>query len=100
MIAISAQGLNDRAAILWVGEYGDSRSYTYGQLHREVCRFANVLRGLGVRKGDRVAIYLPMIPELPIAMLACARVGAIHNVVFVGLAPNPSGRESPVAMPP
>jgi acetyl-CoA synthetase len=77
-------GLNDRTAILWAGEDGGSRSYTYGQLHQEVCRFANVLRRLGVRKGDRVAIYLPMIPELPVAMLACARVGAIHNVVFVG----------------
>ena len=57
---------------------------TYEQLHREVCKFANVLKSLGIKKGDRVSIYLPMIPELPIAMLACARIGAIHSVVFGG----------------
>ncbi len=77
-------GKKDRVAILWVGESGKSKTYTYAELHREVCRFANVLRRLGVRKGDRVVIYLPMISELPIAMLACARIGAIHNVVFIG----------------
>ncbi len=79
-----ARGLADRPAFLWEGEPGDCRTLRYGELHREVCRFAGVLRGLGVRKGDRVAIYLPMIPELPIAMLACARIGAPHSVVFAG----------------
>jgi acetyl-CoA synthetase len=74
----------NKAAILWEGEPGDSRVLTYGELHREVCRFANVLRGFGVRKGDRVAIYMPMVPELPVAMLACARIGAIHSIVFGG----------------
>ena len=74
----------NKAAILWEGEPGDSRVLTYGDLHREVCRFANVLRGFGVRKGDRVAIYMPMVPELPIAMLACARIGAVHSIVFGG----------------
>ena len=75
----------NKAAIIWQGEpEGDSRVYTYQQLQHEVCRFANVLKKLGVKKGDRVSIYLPMIPELPIAMLACARIGAIHSVVFGG----------------
>jgi acetyl-CoA synthetase len=74
----------NKAAILWEGEPGDTRVLTYGELHREVCRFANVLLGLGVRKGDRVAIYLPMIPELAIATLACTRIGATHSVVFGG----------------
>jgi acetyl-CoA synthetase len=74
----------NKAAILWEGEPGDTRVLTYGQLHREVCRFANALKRLGVGKGDRVAIYMPMIPELPIAMLACARIGAPHSVVFGG----------------
>ena len=73
-----------KAAIIWEGEPGDERVLTYGDLHREVCKFANVLKRLGVRTGDRVAIYLPMIPELPIAMLACARIGAPHTVVFGG----------------
>ncbi len=74
-----------KLAIIWEGEPpGDSKSYTYEQLHREVCKFANVLRELGVKKGDRVCMYLPMIPELPIAMLACARIGAIHSIVFGG----------------
>jgi len=72
-------------ALIWEGEpEGDSRSYTYEQLHQEVCKFANVLKSLGVKKGDRVCMYLPMIPELPIAMLACARIGAIHSIVFGG----------------
>ena len=79
-----ANGREDRPAVHWEGEPGDTRTLTYGDLHREVCRFANVLRGLGVKKGDRVAIYLPMIPELPVAMLACARIGAPHSVVFAG----------------
>jgi acetyl-CoA synthetase len=73
-----------KAAIIWEGEPGDQRVLTYLDLHREVCKFANVLKGLGVEKGDRVTIYLPMVPELPIAMLACARIGAIHNVIFGG----------------
>lgn len=74
----------NKAAIVWEGDTGDSRTLTYQQLHREVCRFANVLKKHGVKKGDRVSIYLPMIPELPIAMLACARIGAVHSVVFGG----------------
>jgi len=73
-----------KAAIIWEGDDGSSRTYTYQQLHHEVCRFSNVLRKKGVGKGDRVALYLPMIPELPIAMLACARIGAIHSVIFGG----------------
>jgi acetyl-CoA synthetase len=76
--------LRNKAALIWEGEPGDERTLTYAQLHREVCRFANVLKGLGVRKGDRVTLYLPMIPELAIAMLACARIGAVHSVVFAG----------------
>jgi acetyl-CoA synthetase len=74
----------NKAALIWEGEPGDRRTLTYGQLHREVCRFANVLTRLGIQKGDRVALYMPMIPELPIAMLACARIGATHSVVFGG----------------
>ncbi len=74
----------NKAAIIWEGEPGDSRVITYGELHREVCRFANVLKSLGVKKGDRVALYMPMIPELAIATLACARIGAPHSVVFGG----------------
>src|SRR5262245_60078439 len=74
----------NKAALIWEGEPGDRRTLTYWELFRDVNRFANVLRGLGVTRGDRVAIYLPMIPELPIAMLACARIGAVHSVVFGG----------------
>jgi acetyl-CoA synthetase len=74
----------NKAAIIFEGEPGDERVLTYQDLHREVCKFANVLKKLGIKKGDRVAIYLPMIPELPIAMLACARIGAVHSVVFGG----------------
>ena len=74
----------NKAALVWEGEPGDWKVYTYWDLHREVCRFANGLKSLGVRKGDRVTIYLPMVPELPIAMLACARIGAPHSVVFGG----------------
>jgi len=74
----------NKAALIWEGDIGDSKTLTYQKLYREVCKFANVLRRRGVKKGDRVSIYLPMIPELPIAMLACARIGAIHNVVFGG----------------
>ena len=74
----------NKAAIIWEGEPGDKRILTYQQLHREVCRFANVLKRNQVRKGERVIIYLPTIPEASIAMLACARIGAIHSVVFGG----------------
>ena len=74
----------NKAAIIWEGEPGDERILTYQALHREVCRFANVLKQIGVNTGDRVAIYMPMVPELPIAMLACARIGATHSVVFGG----------------
>ena len=77
-------GRGDRVAYHWEGEPGDRRTITYADLRSEVARFANVLKGLGVRPGDRVAIYLPMIPELPVAMLACARLGAAHSVVFGG----------------
>ncbi len=73
-----------KAAYIWEGEPGDVRVLTYQMLHREVCRFANVLKKLGVQKGDRVSIYMPMVPELAIAMLACARIGAIHSVIFGG----------------
>ncbi|MCU0776513.1 MAG: acetate--CoA ligase, partial [Akkermansiaceae bacterium] len=76
----------NKAAIIWEGEPGDKRVLTYGQLQREVCRFANVLEKKGVRSGDRVLIYMPMVPEAAIAMLACARIGAVHNVVFGGFA--------------
>ncbi len=75
----------NKAALIWQGEpYEESRTYTYLQLHREVCKFANVLKSRGVKKGDRVTIYLPMIPELAISLLACARIGAVHSVVFGG----------------
>ena len=74
----------NKAAIIWEGEPGDRRVLTYWELHQDVCRAANALKALGVQKGDRVAIYLPMIPEAAIAMLACARIGAVHSVVFGG----------------
>jgi acetyl-CoA synthetase len=74
----------NKAALIWEGEPGDTRTLTYQQLHTEVCRFANVLKKLGVEKGDRVALYMPLIPELAISMLACARIGATHSVVFGG----------------
>jgi acetyl-CoA synthetase len=74
----------NKAAIIWESESGENRIYTYQELHRHVCRFANLLKKMGIRKGDRVAFYLPMIPELPIGILACSRIGAIHNVVFGG----------------
>jgi acetyl-CoA synthetase len=74
----------NKAALIWEGEPGDRRTLTYQQLHREVCRFANVLKRNGVAKGDRVIIYMPAIPEAAIAMLACARIGAVHSVVFGG----------------
>jgi acetyl-CoA synthetase len=74
----------NKAAIIWEGEPGDTRVLTYQMLHREVCKFANVLKAQGVKPGDRVTIYMPMIPEVAIAMLACARIGATHSVVFGG----------------
>jgi acetyl-CoA synthetase len=74
----------NKAALIWEGEPGDSRTLTYAQLHREVCQFANALKQLGIQKGDVVGIYMPMIPEAAIAMLACARIGAPHSVVFGG----------------
>ncbi len=77
-------GRGDKVAYWWEGEPGDTRTITYADLLDEVCKFANVLRGLGVERGDRVCIYMPMIPELPVAMLACARIGAAHSVVFGG----------------
>jgi acetyl-CoA synthetase len=77
-------GRGDKTAILWEGEPGDTRTITYGELTDQVARFAGALRKLGVRKGDRVGIYMPMVPELPVAMLACARLGATHTVVFGG----------------
>jgi acetyl-CoA synthetase len=76
----------DKVALLWEGEPGEVRKLTYGELHAQVQRFANVLKGLGIRRGDRVALYMGMCPELAIAMLACARIGAVHSVIFGGFA--------------
>ncbi len=82
------QTRGDQVAIIWEGDDPSvSKSYTYRQLHEEVCRFANVLKAQGLRKGDRATIYLPMIPELAIAMLACSRLGVIHSIVFAGFSP-------------
>jgi acetyl-CoA synthetase len=83
-----AAGFGDQVAYHWEGEPGDTRTITYADLHRDVQRFANVLKSLGIAKGDRVCIYMPMIPELPVAMLACARIGAPHSVVFGGFSPD------------
>jgi acetyl-CoA synthetase len=74
----------NKAALIWEGEPGDSRTLTYAQLHREVCQMANVIKEMGVKKGDLVGIYMPMIPEAAVAMLACARIGAAHTVIFGG----------------
>ncbi|MCS7211630.1 MAG: AMP-binding protein, partial [Chloroherpetonaceae bacterium] len=74
----------NKAAIIWEGEPGEQRVLTYAQLHREVCKLANALKKRGIKKGDRVAIYMGMVPELAIAMLACARIGAVHSVIFGG----------------
>ncbi len=79
-----AAGRGDRTAIIWEGEPGDERRLTFADLHQEVCRFANALKKLGVGTGDVVSIYMPMTPELAIAMLACARIGAVHSVIFAG----------------
>ncbi|MFW5791524.1 MAG: acetate--CoA ligase [Desulfohalobiaceae bacterium] len=82
-------GKADKTAIIWQGEKEDAvKTFTYQELHAEVCRFANVLKKLGVKKGDRVSIYLPMVPELVVAMLACARIGAPHSIVFAGFSAN------------
>ncbi len=78
----------NKAALIWEGEPGDSRILTYQELHREVCRFANAMKGVGIGKGDRVIIYMPQTPEAAIAMLACARIGAPHSVVFAGFSAN------------
>jgi len=80
-------GRGNRVAFHWAGEEGEQRAITYAELHRDVQRMANALKGLGVGKGDVVGIYLPMIPEVVVSMLACARIGAPHNVVFGGFAP-------------
>ena len=80
---------NNKDAIIWVGDDPDEKEvYTYQLLHQEVCRFANVLKKHGVKKGDRVAIYLSMVPQLPIAMLDCASIGAIHSLIFGGFIPD------------
>ncbi len=81
-------GRGERTALIWEGEPGDTRTFSYAELHREVSQFSNALRKLGVEKGDRVTIYLPMIPEAAIAMLACTRIGAVHSVVFGGFSPD------------
>jgi acetyl-CoA synthetase len=83
-----AAGLGERVAYYFEGEPGDTRTISYAELLADVERFANVLKGLGVRRGDRVAICMPMIPELPVAMLACTRIGAAHSVVFGGFSPD------------
>jgi len=83
-----ANGIGDRVAYHWEGEPGDKRTITYSDLLEEVKKFANVLKGLGLEKGDRVAIYMPMIPELPVAMLACTRIGVAHSVIFGGFSPD------------
>jgi len=83
-----ASARKNKAAVIWESEPGEVRTLTYQQLHKEVQKFANVLKSLGVKKGDRVAIYMGMTPELPIAMLACARIGAPHTVVFGGFSSN------------
>ena len=85
---VHQSSISKKPAILWEGENGTSRTITYADLYTDVCKFANALKSLGVKKGDRVTIYLPMVPELPISMLACARIGAIHTVVFSGFSAN------------
>ena len=74
----------NKLALIWEGEPGDTRSYSYYDLNREVCKFANILKSLGVKRGEVVTIYMPQIPELVIAMLACAKIGAVHSVVYGG----------------
>jgi acetyl-CoA synthetase len=82
------QTRGQKRAIVWEGELGEEKTYTYEELHREVCKFATVLKGFGLKAGDRVAIYMGMVPELPVAMLACARIGCPHSVVFGGFSPD------------
>ena len=90
----------EQTAIIWEGDNpDDSKHITYSELHREVCKLSNVYKKLGVKKGDRVVLYIPMIPEAAYAMLACARIGAIHSIVFAGFSPcllytSPSPRDS------
>src|SRR4030095_3668103 len=74
----------NKAAIIWEGENGETATWTYQELHRQVCKFANVLKKMGIKKGDRVCIYMPMIPEIAVAMLACTRIGAVHSIIFGG----------------
>src|SRR5947207_9927207 len=74
----------NKAALIWEGEPGDKRTLTYQQLHAEVCKFTNALKALGIKKGDVATLYMPLVPELAIAMLACARMGVVHSVVFGG----------------
>ncbi|MGD9754661.1 MAG: AMP-binding protein, partial [Acidimicrobiia bacterium] len=81
-------GRGDKVAFHWEGEPGDTRTLTYAELLTEVATFANVLKGLGLQSGDRVAIYMPMVPELPVAMLACTRIGVAHSVIFGGFSPD------------
>src|SRR5262249_51860493 len=83
------QARGDQTAIIWEGDDPkDDARITYRELHRQVCKFANVMKSLGVKKGDRVTIYMPMIPEAAVAMLACSRIGAVHSVVFGGSSPD------------
>ena len=90
----------DRVAIIWEGDDpAVSRHVTYKELHEQVCRLANALRGLGAKKGDRITIYLPMVPEAAVAMLACARIGAIHSVVFGGFSPDSLANRLMIAIP-
>ena len=90
----------NQTAIIWEGDDpSQSKHITYKELHDEVCRMANILRTRNVKKGDRVTIYLPMIPEAAYAMLACARIGAIHSVVFAGFSPDTSRSASTTANP-
>ncbi len=82
----------DQVAIIWEGDNpAESRKITYRELHRDVCRFANVLKAQGAKRGDRITIYMPMIPEAAVAMLACTRIGAIHSIVFGGFSPDSLG---------
>ena len=86
----------DQVAIIWESDDpGVSLKITYRELHEKVCRFANALKSLGVKKGDRVSIYLPMVPEAAVSMLACARIGAIHSIVFGGFSPRLAGQPDP-----
>ena len=83
----------DQTALIWEGDdpKAENKYVTYKQLHHDVCQFANVLKGLGVKKGDVVAIYMPMVPEAAVAMLACARIGAVHSVIFADFSPEARG---------